>query len=88
MSNDNDNEEIDFGQVAERLLKPLVPHPDDVVVKTQVTDAAVNIEVSVHADDTGRVIGRSGATIRALRRVMEAAGARHGTTVTFDLKDA
>lgn len=85
---DERDEEVSFREIAERFLKPLVPHPDDVVVMEQVSSSRVALEASVHVDDTGRVIGKGGDTIRALRHLIEAAGQRRGVTVTFDLKDA
>ncbi|MBW3578697.1 MAG: KH domain-containing protein [Actinobacteria bacterium] len=64
---------------AERLLQfvaeQLVDHPDDVSV-TPVEDGRgrnVTLELRVHPDDVGKVIGKRGRTAKALRTVCKAA---------------
>ena len=46
---------INYEQLVSELIKPLVTHPDDVVVKGQLLSAnQVHVEVTVHPDDVGR----------------------------------
>ena len=51
------------------LVSGIVDHPDDVRVKEKSTRRGPLLEVRVHPEDLGRVIGRSGRTARALRTV-------------------
>jgi uncharacterized protein len=60
----------------EYLAKGLVDRPDDVrVVKTE-RDGAVVFELHVAPDDVGKVIGRQGRIVRALRTLVRAGGGR------------
>ena len=54
------------------LVRGIVDNPDDVRVKEKSTRRGPLLEVRVHPDDLGRVIGRSGRTARALRTVTTA----------------
>jgi len=56
----------------EHLVRGIVDHPDDVRVDSRTLRRGELLEVQVHPDDLGRVIGRSGRTARALRTVISA----------------
>ncbi|WP_454777861.1 RNA-binding protein [Georgenia muralis] len=56
----------------EHLLRGIVDHPHDVRVTTRSLRRGELLEVRVHPEDLGRVIGRSGRTARALRTVIGA----------------
>jgi predicted RNA-binding protein YlqC (UPF0109 family) len=56
----------------EHLVRGIVDHPDDVRVSSRSLRRGELLEVRVHPDDLGRVIGRSGRTARALRTVIGA----------------
>ena len=68
----------------EHLVKGIVEHPDEVHVGMRSGRRGRTLEVRVHPDDLGRVIGRSGRTARALRTVMGALG---GNDVRVDVLD-
>lgn len=51
----------------ELILKHLVDHPDEVVIDVSEQDETINVSISVNAEDTGRVIGKEGKTINAIR---------------------
>lgn len=54
------------------LVRGIVDNPDDVRVKEKSTRRGPLLEVRVHPEDLGRVIGRAGRTARALRTVTAA----------------
>jgi predicted RNA-binding protein YlqC (UPF0109 family) len=54
-------------EALEHLVKGIVDHADDVVVRRKELRRGELLEVRVHPDDLGRVIGRSGRTASALR---------------------
>ena len=56
----------------EHLVRGIVDHPDEVRVDSRSLRRGELLEVRVHPDDLGRVIGRGGRTARALRTVMSA----------------
>ena len=56
----------------EHLVKGIVDHPDDATVTARTTSRGDLLEVHVHPEDLGRVIGRNGRTAKALRAVINA----------------
>ena len=60
----------------EHLVAGIVSNPDDVTVKDKDLRRGRLLEVRVHPDDVGKVIGRQGRVVRALRTIVRSAGAR------------
>lgn len=60
----------------EHLVRGIVDNPDDVRVNLVTTRRGRTLEVHVHPDDLGKVIGRGGRTATALRTVMAGIGGR------------
>lgn len=58
-------------EALEHLVRGIVDHPDDVRVDMIDNRRGQRLEVRVHPDDLGRVIGRSGRTAKALRQVIQ-----------------
>ena len=56
----------------EHLVRGIVDHPDDVRVDARDTPRGEVLEVHVHSEDLGRVIGRQGRTAKALRTLIAA----------------
>lgn len=69
----------------EHLVKGIVDNPDQVTVSERSTTRGELLEVRVHPDDLGRVIGRSGRTATALRTVVTALA--DGRRVRVDVVD-
>jgi uncharacterized protein len=61
-----------LAEALEHLVRGIVDHPDDVRVSSSSLRRGELLEVRVHPDDLGRVIGRAGRTARALRTVVGA----------------
>lgn len=61
-----------LAEALEHLVRGIVDHPDDVRVNAKVLRRGDLLEVRVHPEDLGRVIGRSGRTARALHTVISA----------------
>lgn len=64
-------------EALEHLVKGIVAEPDDVRVTERTLKRGRVLEVRVHPDDLGKVIGRGGRTARALRTVIGGIGGRH-----------
>ena len=60
----------------EHLVRGIVDYPDDVRVDMITNRRGRTLEVRVHPDDLGKVIGRRGRTAKALRTVMGGVGGR------------
>jgi predicted RNA-binding protein YlqC (UPF0109 family) len=68
------------------LAKALVDHPDEVDVRTiEEDDGEIVLELRVHPDDMGKVIGKRGRTAKAIRTMVKAAATREGTSATVDI---
>lgn len=69
----------------EHLVKGIVDHPDDVQVAQKNSPRGEVLEVRVHPEDLGRVIGRAGRTAKALRTLVSAIA--DGKRVRVDVVD-
>lgn len=67
------------------LVKGIVDHPDEVAVASVDSSRGEVLEVRVHPDDLGRVIGRGGRTAKALRTLVGALA--DGDRVRVDVVD-
>ncbi|CAN5556856.1 KH domain-containing protein [soil metagenome] len=66
----------------------LVDHPEELnVLEIEGENDALILEVSVHPDDVGKIIGRRGRIIRSLRALAKAAGQRDDRPVTIEVVD-
>ena len=74
-----------LAEALEHLVRGIVDSPEDVKVTVKTNRRSDIIEVRVHQDDLGRVIGRQGRTARALRTVISALAG--GEQVRVDVVD-
>ena len=64
----------------------LVDHPEELIVTEVEGEGDAHIlEISVHPDDVGKIIGRRGRIIRSLRALAKAAGQRDGRAVMVEV---
>ena len=79
-----------MGQLEELVLvlaRSLVDEPEKVEISGTETDSRVDLEIRVAEDDMGKIIGRQGRTIRAIRTVAKAASVKLGKRVTVEVPD-
>ncbi|HEX2181869.1 MAG TPA: KH domain-containing protein [Rubrobacteraceae bacterium] len=67
------------------LARSLVENPDEVEVSGTETDSRVDLELRVAPEDMGKIIGRQGRTIRAIRTVAKAASVKLGKRVNVEV---
>jgi hypothetical protein len=60
----------------DHLVRGIVDHPDEVQVEMVTNRRGRTLEIRVHPDDLGKVIGRGGRTATALRTVINGVGGR------------
>ncbi len=78
---------MDFQAFLSDVLTPLLDHPE--AFKVEVAGEGRKREVLIHADerDRGRIIGKSGRMISALRTLCQAAGEKAGLRVELELHE-
>lgn len=63
------------------LLQKIVDHPDDVVVDQEQSEDKTILTIHANQEDLGKVIGKSGRIIRAIRDVIKLMAAKQGVYV-------
>ncbi len=77
---------VNYEKLVSDLVKPLVVHPDDVEVKKlSEDDKLVTVQVLVHQDDLGRVIGKNGRIANAIRTIAYASASREHKKITINI---
>ena len=74
-------------QFLEFVVKALVDNPDDVKINRVVDEMGVLLTLSVNKDDMGKVIGRSGATAKAIRTVLRVVGMKNDARVNLKIEE-
>lgn len=69
----------------EYVVKGLVEHPDEVTLTPVERSGMTIYELRVNPGDMGRVIGRQGVTINAIRSLLQAGSARKGLRCTLEV---
>jgi uncharacterized protein len=69
------------------LARQLVERGEAVEVEAIERDRSTVFELTVAADDLGRVIGRGGRTAKAIRAVLDSAARREGRRAVLDILD-
>lgn len=72
-------------QFLEFIIRHLVEFPDEVML-SEIPDGRMTLfRLQMRQTDVGRIIGRNGQTIRAIRALLASAAARHGEKATLDI---
>ncbi len=74
-------------QFLEQLVKALVDNPDDVKCNRTVDEMGVLLTLDVHADDMGKIIGRSGNTAKAIRTLLRVVGMKNESRVNLKINE-
>jgi predicted RNA-binding protein YlqC (UPF0109 family) len=74
-------------QLIEYVAGALVEAPKNVKVKQAKKENYTVMELSVNADDLGKVIGKNGQTARAIRTIVNAAASKAGEKIIFEIKE-
>lgn len=71
----------------ETVVKGLVDFPDDVKVTKTVDEMGVLMTLDVNPKDMGQIIGRKGATAKAVRTLLRVAGMKHNARVNMKINE-
>lgn len=70
------------------IVEPLVEHPEELDLQSSADEGGdILIEMRVNPDDAGKVIGRQGRIIKAIRTLTRAAASRSASMVDVELID-
>jgi predicted RNA-binding protein YlqC (UPF0109 family) len=72
-------------QFLEFIIRQLVEFPDEVMLSEIPQGRLTIFRLQMRQSDVGRIIGRNGQTIRAIRALLSSAAARHGQKATIDI---
>jgi len=75
----------DTAALIDYLVRSLVDDVNAVSITRTETSGGELFQVSVAADDVGKIIGRSGRIVKALRTLMRAAGSVDGRNVDIEI---
>lgn len=67
------------------MARALVDKPDQVNVKEITGEQAMIFELRVSKDDVGKIIGKQGATVKAMRTIISAASAKNRRRSTLEI---
>jgi len=71
----------------EYLIKALVDHPEDVKIDRRVDEMGVLLSLKVNPEDMGQIIGKAGATARAIRNLVRIVGLKSHARVNLKIEE-
>ena len=74
-------------ELIEYIVRALVDHPDDVRVSEIDGEKTVIFELRCHKEDVGKVIGKSGKTVGAIRTLLSTAAAKQNRRAMLEVVD-
>lgn len=74
-------------QLLEYIVPNIVNHPEDVIISETEEGGVVNLSIKVNPEDMGRVIGKSGKVIKAIRQIGRIIAIKKGVRVNIDVVD-
>lgn len=78
---DSDKEFLEY------VIKALVDNPDDVKIDRKVDEMGVLLSLKVNAEDMGQIIGKDGATARAIRNLVRIVGLKNHARVNLKIEE-
>lgn len=78
----------DLAGLVDAIVRPLIEVTDELdITATETEDGNVLVEIRVNPEDAGKVIGRQGRVIKAIRTLARASASRSGKLVDVELID-
>lgn len=76
-------------QLIEYIVSNIVNHPENVIISESLSDDkdVTKYLIEVNPEDVGRVIGKQGKVIKAIRQIVRIAAIQKGTRAIVDLKE-
>ena len=77
----------DLQGFVEFVVKSLVDHPEEMEIVPEQNDDHCALRIRCHKDDRGKIIGKRGKTITAIRALVSSAAGRQHKRVSVDVLD-
>jgi predicted RNA-binding protein YlqC (UPF0109 family) len=74
-------------EFVEYVVKALVDNPDKVKVERRIDEMGVLVTLDVDSQDMGKIIGRDGATAKALRTLLRVVGMKNNARVNLKINE-
>ena len=71
----------------EYLIKALVDNPEDVKIDRKVDEMGVLLSLKLNPEDMGQIIGKGGATARAIRNLVRIVGLKNHARVNLKIEE-
>ena len=71
----------------EYIVRALVEKPESVKIERTVDEMGVLLRLTVDKDDMGKIIGRSGATAKAIRTILRVVGMKNDARVNLKIEE-
>ncbi len=72
-------------ELVEFIVKKLVKKPEDVSISSIESEEQIVLQLKVEKEDMGRIIGKNGKTIKAIRTIVNIASAKLGKKVNLEV---
>ena len=72
-------------ELIEYVVKTLVDHPDEIRIAEIVGERTIVFELRCHPEDVGKVIGKSGKTVGAIRTLLSTVAARQNRRAMLEV---
>jgi len=69
------------------VVRALVDYPDEIVITSTGNDEGAVIQIRCRKEDIGKIVGKRGKTIMAIRSLVSGAAGRQGRRVSVDVLD-
>lgn len=71
----------------EYIVSSIVDHPEKVTIEEQEQDGIINFTIKVESSDMGKIIGKNGRIIRAIRNVMKIPAIKQNKKINVTLAE-
>lgn len=71
----------------EFIVKSIVDHPDQVKIEEEKEEGMINLKLNLASEDMGKVIGKKGKIIKAIRTLVRIPAIKQGIRVNVDLEE-
>jgi len=78
---------IMISNVIESIIKALVDNPDKVQINQESGEKTLSLNISCDRSDIGKIIGKSGKTISAIRTIAKIISSKNGKKITITVID-
>ena len=72
-------------ELVEYVVKGLADHPEEVILTEHDSEETVLLELKIASDDLGKIIGKNGNTINAIRTILQAAASSQKKRAKLDV---